>query len=170
MKNSLLKAGSYLLDFVAAMWIGMLGTFPLEFPLGLLCDLTLLQNRIWHGIAQAVFTIAWLFLSARAIGYKEKEFHPAQTLFSVLIVFIVQAIVCYPMHFVMYVSGATYYFTEAIHWGNSSYPWQDWGDAPLLLRYGLILLFDLIHMIAILAGEYFGAQKRQKERSELIRK
>lgn len=169
MKNIFTKLGIYLLNLIAALWIGILTDFAVSLVFHLIfTEATVLQTRLVNGTAQAIGALLWLFFSSKKIGYEQKSFRLTNSLLPAALMFALQAIIAYPMRFVIYVAGPVMHYTQAIHWGNRDYFWQDWADAPLALYYGLLLAFDLLCLIAILAGEGLGAKKRQKDREQLI--
>lgn len=168
MKKILSKTGIYLIDFAAALWIGVLVGSILITPVRLIFEPTVLQERIWWTVIQAIGTSAWLFISAWKIAYRQKQFSPPAVVIPAIAAFAVQALLAYPFHFVLYISGPASHLADAVYWGNRQYHWERWDEVPLYIHFGLLLAFDLLYLAAMVAGEYFGAKKRQKDRAELI--
>ncbi|MBQ8382641.1 MAG: hypothetical protein IJX47_05485 [Clostridia bacterium] len=169
MKSVLSKFGIYLLNLIAALWIGLLTEFVVSLVFHLIVsEASLLQTRLVNAVALTVGSLLWLFFSSKKIGYEQKEFRTETVLIPAALMFALQAIIAYPMRFAFYVTGPVDYFTQAIHWGEREYNWQDWSEAPLSLYYGLLVAFDLLCLIAILAGEGAGAKKRQADRAQML--
>lgn len=167
MKSILSKTGVYLIDFAAALWVGVLIDGILITPIRLIFEPTLFQERIVSGIIQLIGTVAWLFVSAWKIAYEKRQFSLPQVVIPAIFAFALQLPVAYLCHFVQYTSGPAGYLTEAIYWGNRAYRWERWDEVPLYIYFGLMLAFDLLYLAAMIAGEYFGAKKRQKNRAKL---
>lgn len=167
MKNILSKTGIYLIDFVAAMWVGILAVLLTITLYRLTAEPTILQDRIFWTILQTLGTVGWLFFSAWKIGYKQKRFTLPAVVIPAIVAFIVQALLVYPTHFAVYTAGPTNLLADAIYWGNREFYWERWVEVPLTLRFGLLIAFDILYLAAMIAGEYIGAKKRQKDRAEL---
>ena len=169
MKTVLSKFGIYLLNLIAALWIGLLTEFVVSLVFHLIVsEASLLQTRLVNAVALTVGSLLWLFFSSQKIGYEQKEFRNDTVFIPAALMFALQAIIAYPMRFAFYVTGPVDYFIQAIHWGDREYNWQDWSEAPLSLYYGLLVAFDLLCLIAILTGEGAGAKKRQKDRAKTM--
>ena len=169
MKSVLSKSGIYLLNLIAALWIGLLTEFVVSLVFHLIVsEASLLQTRLVNAVALTVGSLLWLFFSSQKIGYEQKEFRNDTVFIPAALMFALQAIIAYPMRFAFYVTGPVDYFIQAIHWGDREYNWQDWSEAPLSLYYGLLVAFDLLCLIAILTGEGAGAKKRQKDRAKTM--
>lgn len=168
MKSIISKAGIYLIDFIAALWIGVLFAMVAVTPIRLIFEPSVLQERICWGILQALGTVAWLLISAGKIGYEQKTFRISSAVIPSLFPLAVQALVVYPFRFAMYISGPASYLADAIYWGNRQYHWERWVEVPLYIHFGLIFAFDILYLAAVIAGEYIGSKKRIRDRDKLI--
>ena len=74
MKNIFTKLGIYLLNLIAALWIGILTDFAVSLVFHLIfTEATVLQTRLVNGTAQAIGALLWLFFSSKKIGYEQKS-------------------------------------------------------------------------------------------------
>lgn len=167
MKNILSKTGIYLIDFAVALWVGVLIDGIFITPIRLIFEPTPFQERITSSIIQLIGTVAWLFVSAWKIAYEKRKFTLPHVVIPAIFTFAVQLVVAYLCHFVQYTSGPAGYLTEAIYWGNRQFRWERWVEVPLYIYFGPMLAFDILYLAAMIAGEYFGAKKRQKDRAKL---
>lgn len=165
MKSYLTKLGTYALDYIAAMWVGILVFMAALYPIKLIFELTPLAERIVSTLLCAVGTTVWLFISAHKIGYKSKVFKRSAVIAAVLTVFALQQVLAVVTDYVIYIASTTNYLAQAVWFGNS----VTGSEPPDLVKHLCLLALDaLLFIPAILAGEYLGAKKRQKDRDALI--
>jgi len=72
------------------------------------------------------------------------------------------------LKFVMYTSGAAYYAIQS-YYLITGQPIPDMYTVPDITYILLILLFDAFYTASICLGGKYGAKKREKDRSELVR-
>lgn len=169
MKKLLSKFIIHLLNYVAAIWIGILTAFIAPLVVNLfVSEPTTAGTAIISGLALTVGTLVWLFVLARKMGYEERGVRLAEELPAVGLVFLLQAILAAPMEFVPYITGPVAYFTNAIHYGNQHVEEPESMVLPLSLCVWLLIAFDLLCIAAIFAGEHLGTVKRQKDRAKLM--
>lgn len=167
MKSILNKFGIYLLNFIAAIWIGILTEFAAILLFKLIVPTpSFLQTCLVNGIAQASGMLFGLYRSSKKVGYRSKESSLSATLPAVAMVFALQAVLAYLMNFMIYIAGPITHFAQAIQAGNQEIYWQDWSEAPIGLYYSLLIAFDLLCLIAILLGEKSGNRKHQTDYAE----
>lgn len=165
MKNYFTKLGTYALDYIAAMWVGILVLFIALYPIELIVELTPLAERIVRASLCTVGTTVWLFISAHRIGYKSKAFKFPTVIAALLTLFVLQQVLSVVTDYVIYIAGATNDLAEAVRFGNR----VTGLEAPGYVKYLCLLALDLLLFIpAVLTGEYLGARKRQKDRDALI--
>lgn len=165
MKAYFTKLGTYLIDFVAAMWMGILVFCIAIYPIKLMFDLTPLAERIVSTLLCAVGTTVWFFISAYKIGYKSKHFRCSTVIAAMMTVFVLQQVLAVVTDYVIYIASTTNYLAEAVWFGNRVTN----SEPPEWVKYLCMLALDVLLFIpAILAGECLGAKKRQKDRDDLI--
>ena len=173
MKKVFSKFGGYLLDFIAALLIGFLIQFVVSLVVLPIVEMNQFAARIMKAIVFILVTTVWLFLSARTIGYKNKEFKLVVSLISAILVLVVQQILSPFFHYAEYVSGGALQLTYAVFLKNDPM-FVESGTflADGVPRWGfhiIMLIIDIVFYIpAIIAGEHFGVKKREKDREELI--
>lgn len=91
MKNYLTKLGTYALDYIAAILIGMLALF-LIYPIEIAFELTTFSERLVCACLSTVASTVWLFFAARREGYKNKAFKCSSIILSLLPIFVVQLV------------------------------------------------------------------------------
>lgn len=166
MKAYFAKLGTYALDFVAAILIGMLALF-LIYPIELVCELTTFSERLVCACLSTVTSTLWLFFAARREGYKNKEFKLSCIIPSILTIFIIQLALSPLFDYANYIAGSVNYLTWAIYLVEE--PLYAVTDVPHWVYLLLMGALDaVIYLPAIIAGEYLGAKKRQKERDSLL--
>lgn len=165
MKNYLTKLGTYALDYIAAMWVGLLVCMIGLYPIEIIFELTDLAELIVRALLCAVTTTVWLFISAHRIGYKSKAFEFPTVIAALLTVFVLQQVLSVVTDYAIYIAGSTEYFARAVWFGNR----VTGLEVPAHVKYLCLLALDLLLFIpAILAGEYLGSKKRRKDRDALI--
>lgn len=169
MKRVLSQFMIHLVNYIAAIWVGILTAFIAPLIVNLFVDQpTPAKTGIISGIALTVGTLAWLFLTSKKMGYEEREFRPAIELPAVGLVFVLQAILAVPMEFVPYITGPVNYIAGAIHFGNQDLELLESTSLPLSLCVWLLIAFDLLCIAAIFMGERIGVAKRQKDRTKTM--
>lgn len=173
MKNIFSKFGTYILDFIAAILIGMLVETFAPLPILLAADLSTLSTRVIKAAFFIIVTTAWLFFSARTIGYKSKETNIRGLLVSIILIFALQQVLSPLFNYAEYISGGVLALTYAIFLGNdpfiSAADSHLASDVPIWGYHVVMLAVALVfYLPAIITGEYLGVKKREKDRNELI--
>ena len=160
----------HLLNYVAAIWIGILAAFIAP----LVCNLfisepTPVLTAVFSGTALTIGVLLWLYHLCKKIGYEERELHLAHELPAVGAVFLLQALLAPLMAFAPYITGPVSYFGQAIHFGNQDLEELENTTLPIALGWWLLIAFDVLCIAAIFIGERAGIAKRQKDRAQTLR-
>lgn len=159
----------HLVNYVAAIWIGILAAFIAPLIVNLFVDQpTPTVTAVISGIALTVGALAWLFILSKRMGYEERKLRLAEELPAVGAVFALQALLAPPMAFAPYVTGPVSYFGQAIHIGNQDPEELASTALPLALGWWMLIAFDLLCIAAIFFGERAGMTKRQKDRAKTM--
>ena len=176
MKKYFSKVGPYLIVYFVGLWIGLLvesfGVFPISRGFDVIgVDLSVLGGRILTVVLVVLVTAVWLFISTRTIGYKSKEFHLAAILVAAGAVFALQQLLSPLFHNAEYIAGGGHPLTYAVFLQEKAMIWNaktaSVDGVPQWGYHVMMLLLDAIYLPTMIAGEYFGVKKRQKDRKKL---
>ena len=171
MKKYFSKVGAYFIVYFGGILLGLLTESFAPLPFLLLFEMSGLALNILKVVLVVAVTATWLFISTRTIGYKTREFRPATILIAALAVFAMQQALSPLFHNAEYISGGARTLTYAVFLKGKAVIWNaktaSVEGVPQWGYHVMMLLLNAIYLPTMIAGEYFGVKKRQKDRKKL---
>lgn len=171
------KFGTYLLYYIAAIWVGMIAVMLSVIPLRLISSTSLLTERLFESIAQFISSAIFLFVMMKKLGYKNGKSDFKKTIICTGTVFILQQIITFGITHIFNTDAYLPHFTggastlaKAVFLGDAEAMKLDvvvQGVPVWSYHLFMLLLCTLIYIPAMIYGERCGAKKRTSERKDL---
>jgi len=118
-------------------------------------------TRLTETITCVLVLCAFLFVFAYRRGHKKAEFHYKNLLISLLLALGLQFVYAIILRFNVYTTAGAYFFSYMLC------PHTNADDIPANVYIMTMCIVNVFYIAAVIAGEYFGKQKRLQQRSVL---
>lgn len=165
LKEYISKALYCFLWLFACLWINLLITLPLNLVTRFFFEKGSVEEQTVLVIFMTIVMIVSLFLCARRYGYTNKTFRIKMIIIPLVIAFVLHCLYSLLFRLMIYTTGPAYAMGSIISLLSGA-------DITLGVGKGYIiiptLLYDILYAAVIIAGEYAGVKKRDRDREKLL--
>ncbi|MBE6570076.1 MAG: hypothetical protein E7658_07680 [Ruminococcaceae bacterium] len=165
LKGYISKALYCFLWMFACLWVNLLISGPVTLAARFIFEKGSMEEHIVMMSFMTIAMLAGLFLCARRYGYTNKTFCIKMAIIPLVIAFVLHFLYALLFRFAIYTTGPAYELGSIISIVSGT-------DTTLGVarEYVIVpmLLYDILYAAVIIAGEYSGVKKRDRDREKLL--